>query len=149
MHPLDNRVLILHDGPMSREMDKLIKDFEEATADVAKLESELKEAIDRRNQSRQRLRVALEGKNSPVEENGTTQVSEIPFSLMAARKAIEDLGKVNINAKQLAGALGVEEASARNRLQRGTKLGLFERVGRGLYKLTEKGFDLRHPIYKR
>lgn len=113
---------------MNKEREKLLKDFEAATERVMKLKAEYDKAVKARDQLRKQMRAALGGKTEAV-------AMAVPASLMEAEKALKDFPKP-FSAKDLAQALNIEEVAARNRLLRGTQLGLFERVGRGTYRLA-------------
>lgn len=117
--------------------DKLLKDFEVATAEVAQLESQLERAKQRRDDLRRRLRTAL--------SNGGDRASEAPSARQSApaptivpesiRSVVEVLERVKkpCNAQDLAGELKTSDANARNRLVRAFALGLVRRVRRGYY----------------
>lgn len=127
---------------MDKQKDWLLKEFESTTARVSKLETELQETTEYRDFLRKKLRAVLASTTSSfeIEEKPSKKViareaKEIASSIKEAVDKVNELGRP-VKAPDLAQALNIDETAARNRLQRATDLGLFERVGRGLYKIV-------------
>jgi len=125
---------------MDKHTDWLLKEFELTTARVSKLQTELQEATDYRNFLRKQLRAALASTTFEIVEKPSKEViareaKEIAASIKEAVDKVNELGRP-VKAPDLAQALNIDETAARNRLQRATDLGLFERVGRGVYRIV-------------
>lgn len=114
--------------------EKMLRQFETATEEVADLARRLAEATERRDTFRKQLRAMLRNGSMPPEspKDRATNV-ESPESLTDTVAAIRGVGEP-VDASRLAELLKVSPSIARTRLQRGTKAGMLRRLSRGKYE---------------
>lgn len=112
--------------------ERLLREFETLTGEIAEMERRLAEAKSRQDQLRRQLRAALRNGREATDESGT---AEPPAATVEAVDAIRKLGEP-VDAARVAELLHVTPSIARTRLQRATALGLLRRVKRGCYEVV-------------